>query len=184
MTSSRPKSTFELSLAAPRTGRAFLAILKRNVPKAHAAVGRRSAALTEMSIALVGDATMAQLHQRHMNIPGTTDVLTFPIDHDHLGRVVAGEVVICVPEARRQAAANAVDPAHEVLLYAIHGMLHLCGYDDTTPKAYTEMHATEDRILMRLGVGRVFSATPGKDAATSTRRRAGSRRLSGRRGRG
>ena len=46
---------------------------------------------------------MAELHERFMNIPGPTDVLTFELDHDGKGRVVAGEVVVCVPYAVKQA---------------------------------------------------------------------------------
>jgi probable rRNA maturation factor len=107
---------------------------------------------------LVGDKTMSELHERFMNIPGPTDVLTFPLEHDARGRCVAGEVVVCVPEARRHAKERRTSVRDEVLLYAIHGMLHLSGFDDRTPSDYRTMHRTEDRILTQLGVGAVFHA--------------------------
>ena len=100
---------------------------------------------------------MAQLHEQFMGVRGPTDVLTFPLEKDEAGNVVAGEVVVCVPEARRQARARGVAVERELLLYALHGMLHLCGYDDRTARAFRTMHRTEDRILTQLGVGPVFS---------------------------
>jgi len=100
---------------------------------------------------------MSELHAQFMGIPGPTDVLTFPLDQDDSGNIVAGEVVVCVPEARRQAKARGTSVERELLLYALHGMLHLCGYDDRTSAAFRAMHAAEDRILTQLGVGPVFN---------------------------
>jgi rRNA maturation RNase YbeY len=88
-------------------------------------------------------------------------VLTFPIDEDSRGRPTAGEVYVCIPEAHRQARLRAANPRTEVLLYALHGMLHLSGFDDKTKYGYRRMHRTEDDILNRLGVGRVFSQGTG-----------------------
>jgi probable rRNA maturation factor len=93
-----------------------------------------------------------------MGIPGPTDVLTFPLEADAGGRVTGGEVVVCVPEARRRAREHRTRLEHELLLYALHGMLHLCGYDDRTQRAYAKMHRTEDQILKKLGIGPVFAA--------------------------
>jgi probable rRNA maturation factor len=100
----------------------------------------------------VNDATMSKLHQQFMNIAGPTDVLTFPMDETH----ESGEIVICVPEARRRAKEQRGTLRNELLLYAIHGMLHLCGMDDRTQKGFERMHRMEDEILTRLGIGPVF----------------------------
>jgi len=110
----------------------------------------------DLSLALVGDATMARLHERFMGIPGPTDVLTFELAHDARGRCMAGEVVVCVPHAARTARRLGVPLRHELLLYALHGLLHLTGHDDRDDAAYRRMHAAEDRVLTRLGVGPVF----------------------------
>ena len=144
---------FQLAITAA-AGKAFVPFLRRHL------VGARrqlKGPLRELSVALVGDARMAALHRQFMGIPGPTDVLTFPIDVDGRGRAVSGEVVVCVPEARRRAAGGGTPVRHEVLLYAVHGLLHLCGFDDTTPRAFRAMHRKEDEILTALGVGAVFA---------------------------
>ncbi len=134
-------------------GRLFVAYLRRHVRAAHAIL---APPLAELSVALVGDKRMGDLHERFLSIPGPTDVLTFPLDVDGRGRVTAGEVVLCVPEARRRAGGHGVTVRQELLLYAVHGLLHLCGYDDRTTAGFRRMHRKEDDILARLGVGPVF----------------------------
>ncbi|HWB55226.1 MAG TPA: rRNA maturation RNase YbeY, partial [Tepidisphaeraceae bacterium] len=72
------------------------------------------------------------------------------------GKIIRGEIIICLDEARRQARKRRIPISHELLLYAIHGLLHLAGFDDRTEKDYQKIHREEDRILTRLGVGPVF----------------------------
>jgi probable rRNA maturation factor len=103
---------------------------------------------------------MSQLHQRFLGIAGPTDVLTFELEHDPRGRVTAGEIVICVPEARRQARVRRITVERELFLYALHGMLHLSGFDDRTAAGFGRMHQKEDEILTRLGIGPVFQIPP------------------------
>jgi probable rRNA maturation factor len=154
-------SNLSLSITA-QTGRDFVPFLKRHIAQAYTLLesGRSVSSrlrLRELSLALVGDKKMSDLHEEFMSISGPTDVLTFPIDTDPRGQVVAGEVVICVPEARRQARTRGIPIRLEVLLYAIHGMLHLLGYDDRTASAYRTMHRTEDQLLTKMGLGKVFA---------------------------
>jgi probable rRNA maturation factor len=135
------------------TGAQFVPFIRRNLSRAHAQL---RPPLRELSVALVGDARMSQLHNQFMNVAGPTDVLTFPLDVDERGRVLSGEVVVCVPEARRQTKTRGQTVERELLLYALHGLLHLCGYDDRTADDFEEMHRAEDMILTKLGVGPVF----------------------------
>jgi probable rRNA maturation factor len=132
----------------------YLPFLRRSLKAAHEIL---RPALREMSVALVGDARMGELHERFMGIAEPTDVLTFPLETDARGRVTEGDVVICVTEARRRAGEHRVRLEHELLLYALHGLLHLSGYDDRTQRAYDKMHRTEDAILQKLGIGAVFA---------------------------
>jgi probable rRNA maturation factor len=127
--------------------------LKRWLPKA---VGLVPKAPAQISIALVGDRKIAALHQKFMNLPGPTDVITFELEHDARGRVTAGEVVVCVSYAQRESKRRGVKVENELLLYALHGVLHLSGYDDCNPQEYVRIHKEEDRILRKIGIGAVF----------------------------
>ncbi len=113
---------------------------------------------------------MSGLHEQFMGIPSPTDVLTFPLDADAAGNITAGEIYVCVPEARRRAKSRGIDPKREVLLYALHGMLHLLGYDDRTRGDYRIMHRTEDLILTELGLGPVFAPPARRKHSTGATR--------------
>jgi probable rRNA maturation factor len=145
-------------------GDRFTPYLRRHLRAAHAILRPE---LRELSLAMVGDATMVSLHEEFLGIPGPTDVLTFELEHDSRGRVISGEVVICVPEARRQAKKRRSPVERELLLYALHGMLHLIGFDDRTDVGYRKMHEKEDEVLTELGAGPVFAAS--RHAATGVR---------------
>jgi probable rRNA maturation factor len=145
------------------TGRPFVPFLRKQLRDAHDVIQstskpRRRSSLREMSLALVNDARMSDLHKEFMGIPGPTDVLTFPIDEDARGRVTSGEVIVCVPQARREAKRHTIPLRLELLLYSIHGMLHLIGYDDRTPRDFAAMHRAEDQMMTQLGFGPVFAA--------------------------
>ena len=115
----------------------------------------------EIGLVLVGDKLMTDLHARYSGEASPTDVLTFEVGHDDAGRCVAGEVVVCVPQAKRTCRGRGTPVRHELLLYALHGVLHLCGYDDRERGDFDAMHAKEDDVLTRVGVGPVFSAGDG-----------------------
>ena len=92
---------------------------------------------SEVEITLLGEAAIAKVHGEFLEDPTPTDVITF----EH------GEILIGVPIA----AANAKKFRHpadcEVALCAIHGLLHLLGYDDLTEKERVIMHARQEEIL-------------------------------------
>ncbi len=160
-------------LSHAQLGAAHVKFVRGNLRRAHALI---KPPLRELSLALVNDARMAQLHQQFMNIPGPTDVLTFELEHDQRGNVTSGEVIVCVPEARRQATERGVELRMELLLYALHGMLHLCGFDDKTDRGFRTMHRREDDILTALGFGPVFAPQTAHTPARTTRKRAAARR--------
>jgi probable rRNA maturation factor len=169
--SSSPRSEtggFELHLSAA-SGHDHLPFLRRKLRQAH---GLLNPPLRELSVALVGDRTMSRVHEQYLGLAGPTDVLSFELAHDTRGRVTAGEVVVCVPQAVRQARRRGHPERNEVLLYALHGMLHLAGHEDLSKEGYARMHATEDRLLRRLGVGRVFKteARSGNGSSNASRK--------------
>jgi probable rRNA maturation factor len=154
-----PEDALDLRIANPS---GFGKYLRSHLIAAHAIL---RPPLRHLSLALIDDPQMSTLHEEYLGISGPTDVLTFELDHDATGRVLSGEVVLCVPEARRQARQNGSAIREELLLYALHGMLHLSGFDDRTAGQYRVMHRKEDQILTRLGVGPVFSGGGGRRGA-------------------
>lgn len=116
-----------------------------------------------LGVVIIDDEQMTTLHDQFMQIPETTDVLTFDLRAE-ADEPVEGELYLCHDEARRRAAQLAHPVEKELLLYAVHGLLHLVGYDDHDPEQWKRMHAEEDRLLERLGVGRVFEAEGGGES--------------------
>ena len=115
-------------------------------------------------VEVVDDERMSLLHQRWMGDPTPTDVLTFPMSAP--GAPIDVDIAVCLPEARRRSLELGHDPLRELLLYALHGILHVIGHDDHDDDDYARMHAEEDRLLERIGLGRVFDsgASGGKGA--------------------
>jgi probable rRNA maturation factor len=99
-----------------------------------------SPGLTSIQIVLVDRATMAKVHGQFLDDPTETDVITFPY----------GEILVCPAVARERAAGYRFDVEHEVLLYALHGLLHLAGYDDTTAAAARSMARAQNRLLKKV----------------------------------
>lgn len=110
----------------------------------------------QLSLAVVGDDAMASLHEQYKDVPGTTDVLTFDL-RDDPDAPLEGDVVLCIDEAARQAARRGHQTRLEVLLYAVHGLLHLLGEDDADEAAAQRMHRREDELLTAAGFGPVFA---------------------------
>ena len=111
--------------------------------------------VARVTVEIIDDHRMAALHERFSNVPGTTDVLTFPASGP--GEPVEVDIAICVDEAARQSRARGHDLRHELLLYALHGVLHCTGFDDRAPHDHARMHAEEDRILQAIGLGAVYA---------------------------
>lgn len=110
--------------------------------------------VVRVHLEVVGDAEMDRLHRRHSGIAGTTDVLTFPAHAE--GEAIDVDLVACADEAARRGAEFGHGVERELLLYAIHGLLHCCGHDDHEAAAHARMHEEEDRILRALGVGATY----------------------------
>lgn len=105
----------------------------------------------ELSVALVGDAEITRVHGEFMDDPSVTDVITFPGDAPRGGEPFAGEIVVNVAQARREGPAHGQSARAELLLYLVHGWLHLAGYRDKRPAEAKAMRAAEARALAELG---------------------------------
>lgn len=118
--------------------------------------------IARIDVLLVGDAEMDRLHLRHSGIAGTTDVLSFPgHDTEDPAAPVEADLVVSTDVATREAAPRGHPVEREILLYAVHGTLHACGYRDDAPEAAAAIHAEEDRILAAGGVGATYARPAG-----------------------
>jgi probable rRNA maturation factor len=144
--------------------------IKRNLLLAAKALGIKQ---MEWAIAIVGDRAMGKLHGRTMGDPETTDVLTFDlreaaaIKRTKEGAPVELDTVVCADEAGRRTKEMGHSLREELLLYAVHSLLHVQGYDDVTAKGAARMHRREDEVLIGLGVGPVYSRAGGERSGTT-----------------
>ena len=134
--------------------------------------------LADLSMLLVDEDHMTNLHEKWMEEPGPTDVLSFPMDelrpHSIAGPnrtrgrdeeesepVLLGDVVICPQVAAAQAAEADHAVQDEIDLLCTHGILHLLGYDHGEPEEHATMFGLQDRLLAswRAGQG-AGSASP------------------------
>jgi probable rRNA maturation factor len=105
-----------------------------------------------LDISIVDAAAMRRLHKEWLDDESVTDVLTFDLRDRPLRGMVDGQISICESVARRQARALGVDWRDELLLYVIHGCLHLCGYDDRRPADARRMGRRQQELLEALRV--------------------------------
>jgi probable rRNA maturation factor len=105
----------------------------------------------EISLAFVDNPTIHQLNQRYLQHDEPTDVLSFPLSEPNAKRLL-GELVIGAEVARTQAGDRSHDVQAELALYVIHGLLHLCGYDDQTAAGAAAMRQRERHYLAALGL--------------------------------
>lgn len=93
--------------------------------------------LEEVCVVLVSDRRMTELHRRFLQESGPTDVITF----QH------GEIFVSTETARRQARRFGTSLEHELRLYIVHGLLHLHGFDDRTPRSAAHMKHTQEKLV-------------------------------------
>jgi probable rRNA maturation factor len=96
----------------------------------------------ELGLWLCTDAEIADLHQRFMDIPGPTDVISFPGDTQYLG-----DIAVSFDTAAMQAIDAGHPVARELAYLALHGLLHLLGYDDITPAEREQMLTRQDELI-------------------------------------
>jgi rRNA maturation RNase YbeY len=99
----------------------------------------------DLAIYIVGTPEMARLNQRFLHHEGSTDVITFA--YTDSPQLLHGEVFICVDDAIAQARQFRTSWPDEIVRYAIHGILHLQGFDDLRPIARRKMKREENRLL-------------------------------------
>ena len=116
----------------------------------------------ELGINLVAARKMALVNETFLQHEGATDVITF--DHAEKQRAkskkqkaIHGELFICVDVAKTQAREFNTSWQSETVRYAVHGVLHLLGYDDLKPALRHEMKREENRLMRQLEKGFSFA---------------------------
>ncbi|MBB64690.1 MAG: rRNA maturation RNase YbeY [Waddliaceae bacterium] len=112
-----------------------------------------SAHTDELSIQFVSRSEICQLHEEHFDDPSPTDCISFPLDSEPASpgiHHVLGEVFVCPKTAKLYALENNTDEYDECLLYLVHGLLHLLGYDDIEDSDREKMREAEARNMQEL----------------------------------
>lgn len=131
-------------------------------------------AAAEIVLAIVDDAAIHVVNREHLQHDYPTDVISFVYSADESGRildahpnaprgqglVLDGELVVSAETALRLAPEHGWKPQEELALYIVHGLLHLCGYDDLTEGEKGHMRRREREIL------KLWGLTPHYDAAS------------------
>lgn len=103
-----------------------------------------------ISVALLNDQDMHIANKNFLNHDETTDVITFPFEQKK--NKLTGEILIGVDVARKHSKSAGHLLVFELTLYLIHGLLHLCGFDDLDPVSRKKMRKRERFHLSRLGL--------------------------------
>ena len=126
----------------------------------HVLDGMKVHPLAELSLLLVDEQAMTELHEKWMGEPGPTDVLAFPMDELRPGHLsggsddggapdpgLLGDVVLCPSVATVQAREAGHSTEDELQLLCTHGILHLLGYDHAEPEEHKEMFGLQATLL-------------------------------------
>ena len=111
-------------------------------------LGKKSSS-AKLSIAFVDNNEIKKLNKKYFDSDDVTDVIAFPLDNHK--NALNGEIVVSVETAVDTADKENVDAEGEIILYVVHGLLHLLGYSDVNREDAIIMHEKESMILKALG---------------------------------
>jgi probable rRNA maturation factor len=103
----------------------------------------------DLNLGFIDDQYMTELHIKWMDEPGSTDVLSFPMDMPEVeGEIVTlGDIMISPTFAAAQALDAGHSTEHEIYILATHGLLHIIGYDHAEPEEEKIMFALQEQIV-------------------------------------
>jgi probable rRNA maturation factor len=119
----------------------------------------------EVAILLTDDTTVRALNQRWRGTDEPTNVLSFPsrrAGRDHGAPVFLGDIVIAYETSAREAAAEGKPLHHHLTHLAVHGFLHLVGYDHESDADAESMESLERKVLAQLGIGDPYAPSKAK----------------------
>jgi len=116
---------------------------------ARAVLAGEKVTAAKIVLAFINNEHMQRLNKQFLEHDEPTDVMTFPYSK-HTSAKLEGEVVMSYEIAAEYAADRGHEMKYELLLYVIHGCLHLCGYDDRNDKQSKQMRKKEREYLKKL----------------------------------
>lgn len=138
---------------------------RRLIRLARLVLEQEQVAAAEISVAIVDDVAIHAINRDFLKHDYPTDVISFLLDCSQTGttespngirrgtsKTIEGEVVISADTAAVNAVKYGVNSQDELALYLVHGLLHICGYDDLTPKEKRVMRTRETEALARSGI--------------------------------
>ena len=124
-------------------------IKSSNIKRAVKEVLRKEGRDARLSIVLVDNSRIKELNKQYFNSDEVTDVISFPLSNNK--NSLSGEVIVSVETAVDTAGKRNISVEGEIVLYILHGILHLLGYDDGNEGDARVMHEEETKILKTLG---------------------------------
>ena len=107
---------------------------------------REGFSIGRVDLAVVGTAEIAQHNRHFLNHAGETDVISFDLS-DSAVPGISAQIIVCASVAARQAHHHGLTKAQELMLYIIHGLLHVMGYDDLSVRDHAKMASRQDELL-------------------------------------
>jgi probable rRNA maturation factor len=142
------------------------ALLEQAAQACQRVLEQEGAGMWHVSLTLVGSARMRQLNAAYRGVDAPTDVLSFSQREGpgpqvpSQGEPLLGDVVVAWDVAKAQAQAYGHSVEREVAFLAVHGTLHLLGYDHQDPQAEEDMMARGERVLEAMGLSRPGRGEP------------------------
>lgn len=103
-----------------------------------------------VEVAFVSESKISEVNKEFLQKEYVTDIISFRYDEDDSNQAIEGTLYCCAPRIMEQANEFNQSPKKEFLRVLIHGLLHLCGYEDSTPTEKKEMTRLEDYYLSNI----------------------------------
>ncbi|TWU59795.1 Endoribonuclease YbeY [Rubripirellula tenax] len=134
-----------------------------------AAADSRGFRAGQIGVRVTDDPTIRQINDKHLGHDYATDVISFGYSADL--PVIEGELIVSIDTAIERARELAWPTEHELLLYVVHGTLHICGMDDHDNADRAAMRRAEADVMTRLGIDEIHRCGADMDASTRTESR-------------
>lgn len=106
--------------------------------------------LSLLEVVYVDEEEIVRINREHLQRDYITDIITFRYDEDNSNKNIEGTLFCCAPRIYEQASELNEDVVQEFKRILVHGLLHLCGYDDSSPKEKKQMTDRENFYLEKL----------------------------------